>query len=187
MLDAVPIDVVFSAPSLWEEFCQSSEALQKLSNLKAVHYGGGKFTLHITVLLSRLNDTPGPISRQAGEMLSKKITVNNTIGLTELGVIPFYKVAPEDWEYFHSNPNLKGLEFRHLGEELYELVIVRHPSTDPYHSAFLTFPELNEFPLNDLYSKHPTKPNHWLYVGRTDDVIVLSNGEKLSPDRKSVV
>lgn len=101
--------------------------------------------------------------------------------MTELGLIPFYKVAPEDWEYFHSNQNLKGLEFRHLGEELYELVIVRHPSTDVYHSAFFTFPELTEFPLNGLHSKHPTNPNYWLYVGRTDDVIVLSNGEKLSP------
>jgi hypothetical protein len=34
--------------------------------------------------------------------------------------------------------------------------------------------------MNDLYTRHPTKPNLWLYAGRADDVIVLSNGEKLN-------
>jgi aryl carrier-like protein len=35
--------------------------------------------------------------------------------------------------------------------------------------------------MNDLYTKHPTKENLWLYAGRADDIIVLSNGEKLNP------
>lgn len=35
--------------------------------------------------------------------------------------------------------------------------------------------------MNDLYTKHPTKPNLWLYAGRADDLIVLSNEEKLNP------
>jgi hypothetical protein len=124
---------------------------------------------------------PGPLSRQAGEIISKKAPICNTIGTTESSCIPFYQVTAEDWEYFHTNPNLKGLEFRHQNEQLYELVIVRHPSTDPYHATWATFPDLIEHPTNDLYVKHPTKPNHWLSVGRSDDIIVLSNGEKLSP------
>lgn len=48
--------------------------------------------------------------------------------------------------------------------------------------AFLqTFPEQDEVAIKDLYSKHPTKPDRWLYRGRADDVIVLSNGEKVNP------
>ena len=36
--------------------------------------------------------------------------------------------------------------------------------------------------MNDLYSKHPLKPDLWLYEGRSDDVIVFSNGEKFNPN-----
>jgi hypothetical protein len=95
--------------------------------------------------------------------------------------MPIYTQDPEDWEYFHYNPDLKGIEYRDVGEGLYEQVIVRHPSTDPFHSTWWTFPELQEYHPNDLYVRHPTKPNLWKYIGRADDVIVLSNGEKLNP------
>ena len=36
--------------------------------------------------------------------------------------------------------------------------------------------------MNDVFSKHPSKPNLWLYEGRVDDVIVFSNGEKFNPN-----
>ena len=36
--------------------------------------------------------------------------------------------------------------------------------------------------MNDVFSKHPSKPNLWLYEGRADDVIVFSNGEKFNPN-----
>jgi len=105
----------------------------------------------------------------------------NGIGSTEIATVPIYTKDPEDWEYFHYNPDLKGVEFRDLGEGLYEQVIVRHPSTDHFHATWWTFPELQEYSPKDLYVKHPTKPNLWKCVGRADDVIVLSNGEKLNP------
>jgi long-subunit acyl-CoA synthetase (AMP-forming) len=40
---------------------------------------------------------------------------------------------------------------------------------------------LDGFAIKDLYAKHPTKLDRWLYKGRADDLIVLSNGEKLNP------
>lgn len=184
MLDSIQIDHVFAAPSILEDLTQSPDAVEKLSKLEAVHFGGGEFPLlsrRAGFVVSLLTITAGPLSRNAGEIISKKVHLRNTIGTTEVAFVPFFQVASENWEYFHSDPELKGLEFQHRGEELYELVIVRHPSTDPYHSAFVTFPELTEYPLNDLFTKHPTKENYWLYVGRADDVVVLSNGEKLTP------
>lgn len=36
--------------------------------------------------------------------------------------------------------------------------------------------------MNDVYSKHPSKLDLWLYEGRSDDVIVFSNGEKFNPN-----
>ena len=47
--------------------------------------------------------------------------------------------------------------------------------------VFSTFPELEEYSSKDLFSKHPTKSGLWRYEGRTDDVIVLTNGRKLHP------
>ena len=94
---------------------------------------------------------------------------------------PVYDKEPADWIYFHYNPDLKGVEFREVGGGLYEQFMVRHPSTDPYHATWYTFPDQSEFSTKDLFSKHPTKPNLWFYEGRSDDVIVFSNGEKFNP------
>ncbi len=49
-----------------------------------------------------------------------------------------------------------------------------------YHSTWWTFPEIKEYSMKEVYVKHPTKRNLWRYVGRKDDVIVLSNGEKFN-------
>lgn len=83
--------------------------------------------------------------------------------------------------YFHFNPDMKGIEFREISDGLYEQFFLRDPSTDPYHSAWYTFPDQSEYSMKDLYSKHPTKPDLWFYEGRADDVIVFSNGEKFNP------
>ena len=73
------------------------------------------------------------------------------------------------------------MELRQRTESNFELVVVRDPKLDLIQPIFVTFPELQEWPTRDLFSKHPTKPNHWLYEGRTDDIVVFSNGEKLNP------
>lgn len=89
--------------------------------------------------------------------------------------------ANEDWEYHYFDPGMKGIEFRDRGGGVYEQFIVRHESTDPYHAAWYTFPDLNELPMHDLYAKHPSRPHHWKNIGRSDDIIVFSNGEKINP------
>ena len=61
------------------------------------------------------------------------------------------------------------------------MVLVRSRNTEYLQAVFVTFPETSEWGTKDLYSKHPTKPHHWLYEGRADDVIVFNNGEKLNP------
>ncbi|KKY19765.1 nrps-like protein [Phaeomoniella chlamydospora] len=39
----------------------------------------------------------------------------------------------------------------------------------------------NSFHTNDLFTPHPTLMNRWKYIGRHDDRITLSNGEKFIP------
>jgi thioester reductase-like protein len=104
------------------------------------------------------------------------------LGSTECGLFPTLKPDdPLDWNYIHLSPVL-GQEYRHVSDNLYEQVIVRKPQLEPFQGVFATFPDLQEYRMRDLYSKHPTKDdNIWLYRGRTDDIIVYSTGEKLNP------
>ena len=104
------------------------------------------------------------------------------MGSSEVGFCPLLHKDPEDWIYFHFDPRWKGNEFREVGAGLYKQVFTRHDSTDPFHWSFYTFPDRSEYSMNDVYSKHPSKPDLWLYEGRSDDVIVFSNGEKFNPN-----
>ncbi|KAL9583857.1 MAG: hypothetical protein Q9212_002475, partial [Teloschistes hypoglaucus] len=163
LLSSVQVDICVLPPSIWEELCQSQASLERLRKLKFGGFGGG------------------PLAQTAGDKISQFTTLLNMIGSSECNMWPTYTTNAEDWNYLHYDPELKGLEFRPVGDNLYEQVIVRDPSTDPYHSTWYTFPEQDEYPDHDLYSKHPTKPNLWHCEGRADDIIVLSNGEKLNP------
>lgn len=104
------------------------------------------------------------------------------MGSSESDMMPTYDNSAEDWQSFHYNPGLEGIKFEHVDGGLYEQIIVRSKSTDPYHSTWYTFPDQDRYATHDLYAKHPSKENMWLYAGRSDDVIVLSNGEKLNPN-----
>lgn len=94
-------------------------------------------------------------------------------------------VDAEDWDYIQPNPTFSGLNFRLADTErdLYEAVIVRNPDTDVarYQPVFWIYPELMEWPMSDLFSKHPTKPNLWRYEGRRDDMIVMDFGHNFHP------
>ncbi|THY30397.1 acetyl-CoA synthetase-like protein [Aureobasidium pullulans] len=151
------------APSILEEAATSPEILQRLSSWGSVSFGGG------------------PLSRQAGDILSKHTRVLNLLGSTETNNLPeLTPASPEDWPYHEFHPSL-GIDFRHHSGNLYELVLLRQPEDALYHAPFYTFPELQEYPMKDLYAPHPTKTGLWLYQGRADDIVVLANGEKFNP------
>ncbi|KAI1844690.1 hypothetical protein JX266_009146 [Neoarthrinium moseri] len=90
---------------------------------------------------------------------------------TECGVLPSL-FDPEDWKYLSYSPAL-GNKFREISGGLYEKFIVRKPEYDMYQGAFGAFPDLEEWPIKDLYRKHPTKDCLWLSQGRTDDIMVF--------------
>ena len=72
---------------------------------------------------------------------------------------------------------------REVMEGLYELFLLRDPKLELYQGIFNTFPDINEWSMNDLYSRHPDPAKSFLYMYccRKDDVIVLNNGEKVAP------
>lgn len=72
---------------------------------------------------------------------------------------------------------------REAMDGMYELFLVKHPDLKLFQGVFNTFPDIQEWSMNDLYSRHPDPAKSFLYRyrGRKDDVIVLSNGEKVAP------
>ncbi|KAJ9194745.1 hypothetical protein DTO164E3_7166 [Paecilomyces variotii] len=149
-------------PSLLEEMSHSDRAVEAMSHLKYVVFGGA------------------PLSPEVGEKLRKYTGIRTVIGTSEIGIIPsMLPLDKEDWGYFDFNPNWK-LDMQPVGDGSYELVIPRPPTRD-YHGIFHTFPDINEYRTKDSFVQHPKKPNLWKYNGRLDDIIVLSNGEKFNP------
>lgn len=150
------------APTTMVELARNPEYLENLGQLEQVIYGGG------------------PCPQAVGDLISARTRVLNCMGSTEAGPFPVQPCDREDWAYIRLSPVL-GHEFRRVSDELYEQVIVRDPELERYQGVFATFPDLQEWPMRDLYSKHPTKADTWLYQGRVDDIVVFATGEKLNP------
>lgn len=169
-LEQLDVDAVFLPPAIIEDISQSEEGIRALAKMHSVAFGGGN------------------LARECGNRLSKAgVKIMNLIGATEFAPFPMYTTGdPSLWQYFHYNKDVLGCEFRKVeGEEdVYEMVIVRqkqnrnHPGLQ---GVFYTFPELQEWSTKDLYRPHRTLPDLWIYHGRSDNVIVFSNGEKLNP------
>ncbi|KAJ5084373.1 hypothetical protein NUU61_008952 [Penicillium alfredii] len=150
-------------PSVLEDMSHSEEALTCLKELQMVYFGGA------------------PLATETGERVRQYTHLVTVIGSSETGFTPsLIPEDPADWGYFEWNSSV-GIDMQHTGEGLYELVILRLPNARDIQSIFHTFPNLNAYRTNDLYTQHPTKPYLWKFYGRQDDVIVLSNGEKFNP------
>jgi len=163
ILDSCAAEAGVMAPSLLAEVAMDENVLRKVSRWSSVTFGGG------------------PLPQEAGDALWQQTKVLQILGSTETFNIP--ELAPrsvDEWQYHCYHPRL-GMEFRPHSEGLYELVFVRDKEAARHQGAFWTFPDQDEYSMKDLYERHPSKPDIWLYRGRLDDIIVLSNGEKFNP------
>lgn len=159
------------APSTLVDIAKDASYLENLRKLDKITYGGGS------------------LPQVIGDLVSTRTRLANVLGSTEAGILPHHLCDPEDWAYMSLSPVL-GHEYRLVSDDLYEHVIVKspHPELRLYQGVFGTFSELAEWSMRDLYSKHPTKENVWIYRGRNDDIIVFSTGEKLNPvDMESII
>ncbi|KAK1701537.1 thioester reductase domain-containing protein [Colletotrichum godetiae] len=162
------IDNVILPPAILEEMSHMPEGIAALKKFKRVNFGGGN------------------LARGAGDKLAKEgVPVSSVIAFTEAAPLPYYfQKNLELWQWFIVDSDRLGVDWRQASgedEDIYEQVIVRKEKADPLQGIFYTFPDVNEYNTKDLYRKHPTLSNHWMYYGRSDNIIVFSNGEKLNP------
>ncbi len=150
-------------PAVIVDLTRHPEHLENLGRLTMIAFGGG------------------PLPQAVGDLASTKTKMLNILGSTECSVLAVTpNPDPSDWMYMNVSA-ITGREYRHVSGDLYEQVIVRRPELEPYQGVFRAFPELDEWPMRDLYSRHPTKQDLWLHRGRADDIIVYYTGEKLNP------
>ncbi|KAL7929202.1 hypothetical protein V8C35DRAFT_331874 [Trichoderma chlorosporum] len=154
-------------PSIIEDMSLNEEHVRLLAQLKLTCFGGGNLTPSV-----------------GDELVRRGVKLTNVISSTE--VLPYllhHQPDYELWQWIIIDAEEMGAEFRLISDDdVYEMFICRKQLGEPLRKAvFYTFPDKTEWSTGDMYKKHPTRPNHWLYHGRTDNVIVFSTGEKLNP------
>ncbi|KAJ4386022.1 hypothetical protein N0V93_008913 [Gnomoniopsis smithogilvyi] len=169
-LDKADVESAMLPPAIIEDLGQSEQGIQALAKLTTVAYGGGN------------------LARECGNRLTKRgARLFNFMGATEFAPFAVYtKKDPMLWQYFHYNKDILACEFRKQDgeEDVYEMIMVRQNENKKHpglQGVFYTFPDLDEWSTKDLYRPHPELPDHWIYHGRADNIIVFSNGEKLNP------
>ncbi len=120
-----------------------------------------------------------PCPPQLPEGLASKTRLHTLYGSSETGTLATDLKNPEDGEYIRFNATI-AKELRPVCRHLYELVSVRHATSGSFQGIFLTYPDLKEYRMGDLFSKHPTKDDVWLFRGRVysakADLEALSGG-----------
>ena len=164
ILDLDVASAAVMAPSLLNDVAADHAVLEKVSRWSSVTFGGG------------------PLPQHAGDTLWDQTRVLQILGSTETFNVPeLIPTSKDEWSYHNFHPAL-GIKFNPHDDDLHELAFVRDPAACKHQGAFWTFPELEEYPMKDIYQQHPSKPGTWMYKGRIDDTIVLANGEKFTPN-----
>nr|POE88446.1 non-canonical non-ribosomal peptide synthetase fub8 [Quercus suber] len=163
VLDSSYAEAGLIPPSLLAEISKDEVVLPKLAQWESVAFGGG------------------PLDEEAAKIIWKHTKILPLVGSTEtFNLSELVPEAEDEVQYHNFHPHL-GIRFEEVSDGLYELVFVRSAEHARHQGAFCTFPGQDEFRMKDMYEKHCSKPGLWRYKGRLDDVIVLSNGEKLNP------
>lgn len=156
------LEASFISPATLAPIAKNPIYLENIRKLRYLNYGGG------------------PLPREIGNVLKSYTHLFVNFGATETGFFALQITDADDWEYLNFSSRM-GLQLRPFVGELYELYFVRDPELELSQGIFSTFPHLTEYSTKDLFSKHPTKENLWLFEGRSDDVIVCSTGQKINP------
>ncbi|KAF7133838.1 hypothetical protein CNMCM5793_005250 [Aspergillus hiratsukae] len=156
-------DAALLPPSVLDDVAQDEQLIQDLSRCRYIMFGS--------------------IKARTGDALSQRVRLINSIGSAECGSFVQFPVESEHWNCYHFSEELNGIQWRRFDPQpdKYEMIITRSDAASEFQAVFKNFPDLNEFETKDLFSKHETIQDYWVYEGRRDDVVVLSTGEHLNP------
>ncbi|KAL1660867.1 hypothetical protein GGF50DRAFT_118539 [Schizophyllum commune] len=153
-------------PAYIHQWAEDPNAVEYLKTLQVLGFGGG------------------PLSEAVGDGLSAAgVRLRSGYGATEFGgpshIIPTHEEDWKEWSWIEIDTNA-SLEWEKQSDGTEELII---PAiAGHWHQpAVLNMEGRPGYATNDLFIRHPTKPYLRKVVGRKDDVIVHSTGEKTVP------
>lgn len=151
-------------PSFLEVWAHSSDAVKFLASLEFVAFSGGALP-------------PG----LGKKLVNAGVRLSAVYGSTEIGgpgyLIPPRDASLEDWEWLRFGESIDK-RWVQQGEGLYELQLL----TSTKHAYPVeNLPDVAGYATSDIWRRHSSKPDLWQFVGRLDDMITLSTGEKVIP------
>ena len=153
---------IFAPPVIVEQLMQEPKGLDQIKQLDFLLYAGG------------------PLTSTAGNTISKITRLCSSYGTTETGNITGLFPSQDDWAYLEWHPAY-GVDMQPAVDGAYELVLHKGINEERARPVFEAFPDIHEWHTGDLFKSHPSKANLWSFYGRTDDVVVMSNGAKFNP------
>ncbi|KAG6867616.1 hypothetical protein C0993_000497 [Termitomyces sp. T159_Od127] len=154
---------MITIPALLQEWAQSPEAVDLLRTLNFVGYSGG-------AVAPKLGDS----------MVSKGVRLIPAYGGTEFGcpTIPIPRPGDEsDWAYMEFSERAE-VRWVPQGDGTFECQFL---TTERHSLPVENLPDVRGYATSDLFEPHPTKLYLWKIIGRIDDVIIHSSGEKTVP------
>lgn len=139
----------------------TAEGVELLKKFKMVMFGG-----------SACPDDLGDMLVDAG------VNLVAHYGATEVGQLmtSFREPGDKEWNWLRPTPALLPyLRWEQHGDA-YEVVIA-----DGWKSKVTSNQPDGSYATRDLFIVHPSKADRFKYVGRLDDWLVLTNGEKINP------
>ncbi|KAF8514478.1 hypothetical protein JB92DRAFT_2789445 [Gautieria morchelliformis] len=157
--------ISFCVPSFLEAWSTDPSSLKTLKRLKAIFWGGA------------------PLRTDAGRLLHREgIPIHPVYGATEFGLVSLGsgKTYAEGYEWFEFLPHVVPELVPEADGDVYEVVF---KECEGHHLAVHNT-EVNGIPAyssSDLVERHKSNPGLFKIVGRKDDQIILSTGEKTNP------
>ncbi|KAM0811980.1 putative Carrier domain-containing protein [Seiridium cardinale] len=155
---------LMTVPSILEDMCQhgDSDFVSRIKDLHFVAVGGGPMKSNI-----------------AEHLALRDVRLLNHFGATELGALaPIFrldKVTDYDWRYLRIR--------RDLGLRLVPLDLAGIEEQQYYQLTATPVGQESDWSLKDLIQLREGKDRDIKILHRNDDIIVLSNGEKVMPQR----
>ncbi|KAG5644326.1 putative NRPS-like protein biosynthetic cluster [Asterophora parasitica] len=168
---------LLSVPSILEEILRlpDGEGIEALKNLEIVATGGAPMKENVGAELVaagvQLLNHWGTFCCKSSKSNWTKLTKTSSPGCTELGAIAPIERIPQgyDWHYLMPRSDT-GLKIIPLDDGSNSYRLVGYPPG---------WPEAYE--VQDLLVRNPTDTKQYKIAGRADDLLVLSNGEKVRP------
>ena len=152
----------FLPPTITAEIYHEHDGPELLKSLSVLCYAGG------------------PLTEDIGNELVKHVSLCQFYGSTEVGQVRQLLPNRDTWQYIEFHPS-SNHEMQPAEDDACELVIYADKESEDFSALNHNFPGLHEYRTKDLFRPHPSKPGLWKFHARRDDILVLSNGEKLNP------